>query len=335
VTEAAPSARPDLDAFDQLLDTPPAESHGAGGAGATQGAESARKGPERDEHLIHETASVGASPTLSQFADGFGLYWDPIACAVLAGAGLGALGVFVVLRRAVFVTATLSQAAGLGVVLAFFLEIQCGLSLPPLSCALAASLACAFLVGVRPRRVSRETVVAFVYLATSALVVLLGAKIAQEAHDVSAILFGTAVLVRPEEVTWVLLGTLSAAALLLVVTRPLLFAGFDRDGARVQGVPVERLELAFWGVFALEVSVATRALGALPVFAFSVLPATAGLLCARRLPGVMAIAVAAGALSGALGYLCAFLLELPVGASQAALAAVLVALAWIVRRVRD
>jgi zinc transport system permease protein len=50
---------------------------------------------------------------------------------VLAGAGLSALGVFVVLRRAVFVTATLSTAAGLGVVFSFFLEIHHGLELPP------------------------------------------------------------------------------------------------------------------------------------------------------------------------------------------------------------
>ena len=319
MTEPAPSSRPELDAFDELLEARPAEPR--------------VPSPERHEHAAHETASSeGAAPTLSQFVDGLELYRDPIACAVLAGAGLGALGVFVVLRRAVFVTATLSQAAGLGVVLSFFLEIHHGLPLPPLAGALAASLACAALVGVRPRRLSRETVVASVYLATSALVVLLGARIAQEAHDVSAILFGTAVLVRPADVLWVLLGTLAAAAVLFGVARPLLFAGFDRDGARVQGVPVQRLELAFWAVFALEVSVATRALGALPVFAFSVLPATAGLLCARRLPGVMAVAVAAGSLSGALGYLGAFLMELPVGASQAALAAALVAFAWLLRR---
>jgi zinc transport system permease protein len=318
MTTPAPSARPELDAFDQLLEKHPETA-----------------GPASAETVAHEAASgVGASPSLAQFVDGIGLYRDPIACAVLAGAGLGALGVFVVLRRAVFVTATLSQAAGLGVVLAFFLEIQCGLRLPPLACALTTTLACAFLLGVTPRRLSQESAVAFVYLAASALVVLLGARIAQEAHDVAAILFGTAVLVRPEEVLWVLGGTLSAAAMLAVLTRPLLFAGFDRDGARVQGLPVRRLELAFWGVFALEVSVATRALGALPVFAFAVLPATAGLLCARRLPGVMAVAAGAGALSGGLGYLCAFFLELPVGASQAALAAALVPLAWMLRRAR-
>jgi zinc transport system permease protein len=254
---------------------------------------------------------------------------------VLAGAGLGALGVFVVLRRAVFVTATLSTAAGLGVVLAFFLEIHHGLSLPPVACALAASLSCTWLVGARPtRRLSRETLVALVYLVASALVVLLGARIAQEAHDVSAILFGTAVLVRPSDLWSLLAATGISLALLGGLWRPLTFLGFDRDGARVQGLPVERIEAAFWGVFALEVSVATRALGALPVFAFCVLPAAAGLFVAKRVPGALFVALALGATSGALGYLGAFLGELPVGATQTAVAAVLALVVCLIARWR-
>jgi len=59
---------------------------------------------------------------------------------LLAGFLLGYLGVFVVLRRSVFVTATVSQAAGLGVALAFFLQIHAALPVPPVFGAIVVAL---------------------------------------------------------------------------------------------------------------------------------------------------------------------------------------------------
>ena len=325
----ASSQSQQLDAFDRLLEPAPVASdspaapRSTGSTGAVE-----RSTPEPSTAL-----GVDGGPTLAQFADGIALYADPILCAVLAGAGLGGLGVFAVLRRAVFVTATISTAAGLGVVLAFFLQIHHALELPPVACALVASLTCTWLVGARPAfRLSRETLVALVYVVTSALIVLLGTRIAQEAHDISAVLFGSAVLVRPIDVWSVLGATTLSFGLLAMLHRPLTFLGFDPDGARVQGVPVERIDAAFWGVLALQVSVATRALGSLPVFAFCVLPSAAGLFVAKRVPGALVIAVGLGALSGGLGYLAAFLGELPVGASQAAVSALLALAAYGIAR---
>ena len=62
--------------------------------------------------------------------------------------------------------------------------------------------------------------------------------------------------------------------------RGLIFASFDPDGARVRGLPTTLLSFAILGAIALTVSIATRALGALPVFAFSILPAIAAIALA-------------------------------------------------------
>jgi zinc transport system permease protein len=80
------------------------------------------------------------------------------------------------------------------------------------------------------------------------------------------------------------------------------------------------LDLLLWVLVAAEVSVATRAIGALPVFAFAVLPAMAALSVVERLSAALVVAGVLGALAGGLGYLFAFFLEFPVGASQAFLA---------------
>jgi zinc transport system permease protein len=81
------------------------------------------------------------------------------------------------------------------------------------------------------------------------------------------------------------------------------------------------------------VGVSARALGALPVFAFSTLPAIAVLQLRTRLGVAFGLSALAGALFGVGGYLAAFFLQLPVGASQTTVAAatVLVALAvgWV------
>src|SRR5206468_12324584 len=54
-------------------------------------------------------------PTFNDFFAAWDLFRDPVFAAMIAGATLGYLGVYIVLRRMVFVSAALSQAAGLGV----------------------------------------------------------------------------------------------------------------------------------------------------------------------------------------------------------------------------
>jgi zinc transport system permease protein len=319
------SRAPAADEFDAILTAPSAST--------------APPSPAPAAHRAHDVATHShmavEAPSFAQFADNWSLYRDPILCAVLSGAGLSALGVFVVLRRAVFVTATLSQAAGLGVALAFFAEIHYGLSVPPVAGALAFSVLFTWLAGARSApRLSRETAVGFAFVAASASAVLVGDCISQEAHDIAAILFGTAVLVRPLDLALVAAGTFTSFVVLFWFSRALTFTGFDPEGARVQGLPVRRLEGMFWALFALEVSVATRALGSLPVFAFAVLPAASGLLLANELRSAFALAVLFGTLSAALGYLGAFLFSLPVGASQAAVTAVFLLLASLAARLR-
>ena len=268
------------------------------------------------------------------------IYRDPIYCGVIAGVLLGYLGVFIVLRRMVFVTAAVSQAAGLGVALAFFFAMRFSLAVPPVAGAITLALLCTAVFALPLERlpISRESVLGVVYLATWAGAVMVGDRIAQEAHDIASILFGTAVLVQPADL-WALIAIAAATlALHLWWQRAIVFAIFDGEGARVQGLPVRLLDLSSWLFTSLAVSIATRALGVLPVFAFAVLPAATGLMLARRLRWVLIIAAVAGALAGGGGYLVAFFHEFPVGASQAASAAGLflaALLVWAVRRARS
>lgn len=260
--------------------------------------------------------------------------WQEPMIAALVGAGLlGYLGFFVVLRRIAFVSAALSQVSGLGVATAFWVGSYFGVSpheatpvwFSPAAYALifACLGAALFTLPARSKRVAPESVVALSWLVSSALVivVLSSPRIAQEAHEIGDLLFGNAVVVKFEH----LVGLCVVAGVVLVMHgvlfKDFVFASFDPETARSLGAPVQALDLALHMGLAVSVAVSTRALGAMPVFAFLVLPAGAALLFSERLKVVLVLAVTFALVSAGLGYYLSWVWSLPTGPVMVALAA--------------
>jgi len=274
---------------------------------------------------------------LGLFFESWELFREATLAGTLAGGVLGFLGVYVVLRRMVFVSAALSQSSALGVAVAFYAGARLGIeghSDLPFVLALLFTIAAALLLmtdrtalGLR-----RESLLGFAYLTGSAGTLAIGTRIVEEHHEIESLLFGSAVAVVPHDF-YLLVGlTIALGGLHLWWMRGLLQASFDPDGARVRGLPVRTLELAFLITLAIGISVTTRILGALPVFAFSVLPAMAALRLCVNVPRALFVAAGFGAAAGFGGYLIAFLYELPVGAAQTLTAAALVLVAELARR---
>jgi zinc transport system permease protein len=270
-----------------------------------------------------------AGMSWADFVAGWEIFRDPVITGVVGGAVLGYLGVYVVLRRMVFVSAAVTSSAGMGVALAFYLEIHRGLHVDPMYSAIALSIATMMLFVGEGRRVrlSRESLLGLVFALAGGLTLLIESRISQEAHDIHAILFGDAVLVRPFDFKMIL--GVGAAILFLHawMFRGIAFANFDTATARVQGLPVRSLNVFVLISIGIMVGVTARALGALPVFAFSTLPAIAALAFGQRLRWTFLIATALGAVAGGGGYLLATFRDFPVGGSQTATAGALVLIA--------
>jgi zinc transport system permease protein len=282
------------------------------------------------------------SETLS-FWDARFLWQEPMLAAVIGGGVLGYLGFFVLLRRIAFMSAALSQVSGLGVAVAFLVGSYAGISphdeapfwaSPGIYAFLFASIGAAVMtLPARSRRVTPESVVALAYLASSAfvMVVLSSPRIAQEAHEVGDLLFGNAVVVKHEHLVQLAIAAGVTLVLHGLFFKEFLFSSFDPDTARVSGVPVKRIELLLQLSLALCIAVATRAIGALPVFSFLVLPAGAALLFSERLKVVLALSVGIGVVCAALGYYLSWTLSLPTGSVMVALAAAFWAMAGVKR----
>jgi zinc transport system permease protein len=263
---------------------------------------------------------------LDLFAANWPLFQDPILVAAVAGGVLGFLGVYIHARGMVFVSAALTQAAGFGVALAFLLQLLLPTLVSvfePRLWAIALTLATAWLLS-RPavRGATREGLLALAYLCSGAAVLMMGTRLHQETHDIDPILFGSGVMVSHDDLVWVSL--IGAITLIMQIwwRRGFLFASLDPEGAAVRGLPVRLLDGLLMLQIAAMVSLGTRALGVLPVFAFSILPALAAAMLARSPKGALVLATSLGAASGAIGYLFAFFAEFPVGPSQTLMAAI-------------
>ncbi len=298
--------------------------------------------PETGEGHGHGVDALDLAPealttSLAAFRDAWELYAPGVWASVVLGAVLGMIGVYIVLRRLVFMSAALGQASSLGVVVALSL----GASLSgereaagPVLGAFAAGFIAA--LGVSGRRrgagVERDGLLGAIYLFGAAGTLLLGSRLAHEMHEIEALLHGVGVAVMPEDLELAL--WLAGGVFLLQGSAWRAFAGvaFDPVGAAVRKVPTRLVEVLMALTIAASFAIGIRALGALPVFALSVVPALAAIRLAPTLPLAFIVAVAFGAASGYLGYALAFVLDAPVGASQTVVALALTGAALAARR---
>ncbi|MBM66819.1 MAG: ABC transporter permease [Myxococcales bacterium] len=276
----------------------------------------------------------GTTPTLSVFFEHWELFRDPSLTGALAGMMLGMMGVYVVLRRMVFLAATVSQAASFGVAGAYFLGLSAidsiG-SIAPILGALFMTFATLWLIAADTSHEQhrRDSLLGFMFLACAAGTLVVGTKIVEEIQDIESVLFGTAVAVLPSDFRLMTILAVLILAVHIWGWRGFSAVSFDRTGALVRGLPVRGLEFGLFIGLGVGLAVSTRVLGALPTFAFTVLPALAAVNIAPNVRLCLMTAALLGAISGFGGYLLAFLFDFPVGATQTLVAAAFASLTWL------
>jgi zinc transport system permease protein len=266
------------------------------------------------------------------------IWREPLLASVIAGGLCGFLGVYVVLRRTVFVSAALTQLSTLGIIAALIFEESLGVEVEhagvQLGVALAFSVAGALALGMalHGRRLPAETGVGVTYVLAGALVVLGANRLVHAAHDLNAMVFGNAVAVPLGDLIALAAVALLCAVVHALFAKELVFVSFDAETAAALGFDTWRWNGLLFLTLGLAIPVSARALGALPVFAFLTIPAAAALLLVRRLRMAFALATAIGLVAATGGYLISWFWQLPTGATMVALAGVFVAPVALLRR---
>jgi zinc transport system permease protein len=241
------------------------------------------------------------------------------------------LGVYVILKRVVFVTAALSQVSSLGIAGALFVVGFFGLSTDPsqesvvwplvsaigLSCVVASTLAFQH----TERRLTRESLLGIGYAVPAAVALLILDRVGGATHDIDNLLFGNAVFVSNGQLLF-LIG-MAAVVLLLhrVLYNPFIFVSFDHETAKASGMRTGVYNQLLFASMAVTVAVGISSIGALPVFAFMVVPAAAALMLTRNLRQTFVLSVLFGTSAALIGFYISFRFSLPTGPSMIAVAA--------------
>lgn len=254
-----------------------------------------------------------------------------LLAGLLVGVVCALLGVFVILKRVVFIGIALSEMATCGVALALLAHV------PPFVGAVALTLltVCLLAVPFENRRIPRDAILGVLFVAASSASVLLVAGSGHGLQEVKAMVYGDLILTSRSDLLVVCGVLLPALAYLFAFLRPTVYSFLDREAATVLRVKPMRWELAFFLVLGLVVAAASKVAGALLVFCYLVAPAAAALLLARRLWVVLLLASTLAVLATLAGFGVSFASDLPTNQAVCAMACLLFALCGVVPRLRQ
>lgn len=247
-----------------------------------------------------------------------------------AAVALSILGVYVVLKRVVFVGLALANLATLGAALALAL----GGPVEPCAIALALGGAAVLALAATPRTVPTEALIGWGFAAASSLTVLVLARSATADAEAMRLLFGNVLAITPQEA--LLMAAVATAVVLIhgLFARRFVLVVFDPLAARAAGVRTTLWTLVLYLTVGGATAAAVHETGALLAFALLVLPATAALLITRRLATTFLASAAIAVASMVAGLVLSFYWDLPTGPFTAAVLAVAVPAAAVVRRWR-
>ena len=246
-----------------------------------------------------------------------------LAASIATGVSLGVMGVYLVIRRVVFLGLVVANAATLGAAAA---QIA---SWPPELLSLAAAVATAVALGrvEGSTRMTAESLMGWAYAAASSATVLLLSWVAGGSADTLHLLFGNVLAVQPTSVVALAIIALVVVLMQLFFGRRFLLVTFDPEAATVAGVNTRLWSSTLNLAIGVAAATAVQAIGALSTFALLTLPAVAALLATRSVWATFATAVALSVTLPSLALAISFYLDLPAGPASVALLATSVPLA--------
>ncbi len=262
---------------------------------------------------------------------------------VLVAVACALLGAFLILRRMAMMVDAISHAILPGLVAGYFLaqgpDLLAGFAGAVLAAVLTVSLVEAL---QNTGRVGGESAIGIVFPAMFALGTFVVSKYFANVHlDADAILYGNiefaafdllyinGVSLGPQSL-WMMSG-LCLMNLLFVglLYKELKLATFDPGLAAALGFSPALIHYALMTVVSITTVGAFTAVGAILVVALFVVPAATAYLLTDRLPVMILLAVALGALSAVCGYAVAIVLDASVAGSIASTTGVLFGLAFL------
>ncbi len=286
--------------------------------------------------------------TLREILDPHFLLRNSVYMSLLVGLACPLVGVYLVLRRLVFMGVALPQVSSCGIAFAFALHAWglvphsegsehtlafAGSSLFTLTAILALTIL------ERRSRGTIEGLIGTVYVLAGAWGILLLVKNPYGEHGLLDRLKGEIISISNTELIGTGVAFVVVVASLLAFQKEFLLVCFDRDMATTLKKNVLLWDGLLFALIGITISLAVLSVGPLVAFGFLLIPALTAHLLARTMRQFALLASLIGGVTAFAGFWIAYRLDLPVGPTDVALLGVVYGLAqaghWLRQRTQS
>ncbi len=236
---------------------------------------------------------------------------NALLAGLLASVACGIVGVYVVVKRIVFISGGIAHASFGGIGLGYLLGIN------PIHGAIFFTLASALGMGLvtRKTRLPEDTAIGILWAMGMALGIIFIGLAPGYAPDLFSYLFGNILTVPPADLLLMLVLDAIIVGIVIALYKEFQALSFDEEFSTVVGVPVTPLYLLLLGMIALTTVVLIRVVGIILVIALLTIPAALARQFTHDLGKMMLLAILFGAVFTFGGLWLSYGLDLASGAT--------------------
>lgn len=236
---------------------------------------------------------------------------NALAAAILASIACGIIGVYVVVKKIVFISGGIAHASFGGVGLSYYLGID------PIIGVIPFSLASALVMGTvsKKSKIPEDSAIGILWSLGMALGVIFVYLSEGYTSDLMYYLFGNILMVLNSDLYLMLALDVIIVGAVYLFYKEFLALCFDEEFTTVQGLPTQKLYLLLLCIIALTIVVLIKVVGIILVIALLTIPASLSRKFTHNLPRMMLISVFIGTLISITGIALSSLLDVPSGAT--------------------
>jgi zinc transport system permease protein len=274
--------------------------------------------------------------------------------SILAGMICGFLGTFVVSQRVVFLGATLTQVSVAGVAFSFLHLINVEGIISSLlgvtvtehsflhnfepaffSLLFAVIVVLIFSQTYKQKILTQDGILGIIFVVAVALrIIFIQKSPIAEVSEVESILKGDILFIGQSQ--FFTLGGIFLFTLIIftVFQKQLKFVTFDAESASAHGINSRLWLLFFYIVVGMGISLTTRFVGDVFTFAYLIIPASIGLLVAKKVSNVFLIAVIVGGIIPPLSIFLAFKMDVSSGPTAVVIAFIIFIITFFIKKLK-
>ncbi|HHN81084.1 MAG TPA: metal ABC transporter permease [Methanomicrobia archaeon] len=236
---------------------------------------------------------------------------NALVAGVLASVICGVMGVYVVLKRIVFISGGIAHFSFSGVGFSYLVDIN------PMLSTILFSLVAALSIGwIKEKiRLDEDSTIGMLWASGMALGIIFVGLSKGYATELISFLFGNILAVSREDLVVMFVLTAIVVVTAVALFKELFILTYDEDYGRVMGLPTYSLNLLLLCLIALTGVVLIKIVGVILVIALLTIPAATSKLLASTIRSIMVLAIGIGLVFTVTGLFLSYYVDLASGAT--------------------